>query len=135
MMPPTHMIGAETMSVQVISTSICTCWTSFVVRVMSDGAPKCVTSRAEKLPTRWKTAARRSRPKPIALRAPKYTAAIAQTIWTNVMPSMIDADLQDVRRVALGDAVVDDVGVERRQVERREGAEELEDDDGESAAL
>ena len=41
-MPPTHMIGADTIIVQVSSTSICTCCTSLVVRVMSDGAPKLV---------------------------------------------------------------------------------------------
>ena len=75
MMPPTHMIGAVTSIVQVISTSIWTCCTSLVVRVISDGAPKRVTSRAENVPTWWKIAARRSRPKPIAVRAPKYTAA------------------------------------------------------------
>ena len=70
-MPPTHMIGAATSIVQVMSTSICTCCTSFVVRVISDGAPNRPTSRAENSPTRWKTAARTSRPKPIAVRAPK----------------------------------------------------------------
>ena len=32
-------MGAETRSVQVISTRICTCCTSLVVRVISDGAP------------------------------------------------------------------------------------------------
>ena len=48
MMPPTHMIGAVTIIVKVISTSICTCWTSLVVRVISDGAPNLPTSRAEK---------------------------------------------------------------------------------------
>ena len=37
--PPTIMIGAATIIVQVISTSICTCWTSLVLRVISDGAP------------------------------------------------------------------------------------------------
>ncbi len=40
MIPPMHMIGAETMSVQVISTSIWTCCTSLVFRVISDGAPE-----------------------------------------------------------------------------------------------
>ena len=57
MMPPTHMIGAETISVKVIRTSIWTCWTSLVVRVISDGAPNWPTSRAEKVCTRSKTAA------------------------------------------------------------------------------
>ena len=71
MMPPTHMIGADTISVNVISTSIWTCWTSLVVRVISDGAPNWPTSRAEKDCTRSKMAARTSRPSAIAVRAPK----------------------------------------------------------------
>ncbi len=37
--PPTIMIGAATIIVQVISTSICTCCTSLVLRVISEGAP------------------------------------------------------------------------------------------------
>ena len=49
--PPTHMIGATTSIVMLMSTSICTCWTTFVVRVMSDGAPNLPTSRADSLPT------------------------------------------------------------------------------------
>ena len=88
MMPPTIMIGADTIRVPPISTSICTCCTSLVSRVISDGAPKCCTSRAENEPTRWKIAARRSRPKPIALRAENHTAAIAQTIWTSETASI-----------------------------------------------
>ena len=71
MMPPTHMIGAETISVKVSSTSIWTCCTSLVVRVISDGAPNWPTSRAEKSCTRLKTPARTSRPSAIAVRAPK----------------------------------------------------------------
>ncbi len=39
-MPPTHMMGADTIRVNVIRTSIWTCCTSFVVRVMREGAPK-----------------------------------------------------------------------------------------------
>ena len=54
--PPTHMIGAATSIVHDISTSIWTCWTSFVLRVISDGAPNRLSSRAENSPTRWKTA-------------------------------------------------------------------------------
>ena len=56
MIPPTHMIGADTISVSVITTSIWICWTSLVVRVISDGVPNWPTSRAEKSCTRWKTA-------------------------------------------------------------------------------
>ncbi len=38
MMPPTHMIGAITRMVALSTTIICTCCTSLVLRVMSDGA-------------------------------------------------------------------------------------------------
>ena len=69
--PPTNVIGATTSRVHVISTSICTCWTSFVIRVISDGAPNAPTSRAENAVTRWNNFVRTSRPKPIAARDPK----------------------------------------------------------------
>lgn len=46
-MPPTEVIGAAMKSVQVISTNIWTWVTSLVIRVMSDGAPNSLTSRAE----------------------------------------------------------------------------------------
>ena len=88
MMPPTIMIGAATSRVPAISTSICTCWTSLVSRVISEGAPNCCTSRAEKVPTRWKIAARRSRPKPIALRAENHTAMTEQMICTSETASI-----------------------------------------------
>ena len=87
-MPPTHMIGADTISVKLSSTSICTCCTSLVVRVISDGAPNWPSSCVEKSCTRWKTAARTSRPSAIAVRAPKYTATIEQAIWASVTASM-----------------------------------------------
>jgi hypothetical protein len=68
--PPTIMIGAATIIVHVISTSIWTCCTSLVLRVISDGAPIWETSRLENEPTRWNSPARRSRPNAIATRAP-----------------------------------------------------------------
>ena len=88
MMPPIIMIGAETIRVPASSTSICTCWTSLVSRVISDGAPNCCTSRAENVPTRAKIAARTSRPKPIALRAENQTAMTEQMIWTSETTSI-----------------------------------------------
>ncbi len=45
--PPTAVNGAPRSIVQVISTSICTCWTSFVMRVMRLGGPNWFTSRLE----------------------------------------------------------------------------------------
>ena len=56
--------------------------------MISDGAPKCCTSRAEKLPTRWKIAARTSRPKLIAVRAENQTAVIEHAIWASETSSI-----------------------------------------------
>jgi hypothetical protein len=67
--PPTHMIGARIITVSDMSTSICTCCTSFVVRVISEGVPKWLTSICEKPWTLRKSALRTSRPNPIAVRA------------------------------------------------------------------
>ena len=69
--PPAIMIGALTISVQLSRTSICTCCTSLVFRVIRDGAPNRAISRLENDPTRWNTAARTSRPSPMAVRAPQ----------------------------------------------------------------
>ena len=63
--PPTSMIGADTITVRPISTTIWTCWTSFVLRVISEAAPKWLTSTWENACTCPKMAARRSRPKAI----------------------------------------------------------------------
>ena len=60
--PPIIMIGAAIISVAPISTTICTCWTSLVPRVMRVGAPKRFTSRAENSPTRANNEPRVSRP-------------------------------------------------------------------------
>ncbi|MNI86921.1 hypothetical protein D3C73_1440610 [compost metagenome] len=81
-------MGAATMSVQDMSTSCCTCWTSLVDRVIKDGAPNLVTSCSENSPTLLKMASRRSRPIPMAAFAPKYTATTAQAICSKVMSSM-----------------------------------------------
>ena len=69
--PPIIMMGAWTIMKAVIMTSCWTCWTSLVVRVMSEGAPNWLTSRELKLSTRSKIAARMSRPNPMAVLAPK----------------------------------------------------------------
>ena len=114
MIPPTAMIGAATSIVNVISTSICTCCTSLVLRVISDGAPKRPTSRAEKEPTWWNKRARRSRPG-------AHRHAGAEVGGGDRGGDLGDRDEQhppaggdDVAGVAGGDAVVDDVGVEAR---------------------
>ncbi len=78
-MPPTHMIGAVISIVHVICTSSWICWTSLVVRVSSDGAPNRAVSCAENPVTWWKIAERRSRPNPMPVREPKYTAPTAHS--------------------------------------------------------
>ena len=86
--PPTTMTGAAIIMVRLSSTTIWTCCTSLVVRVISVGAPNRPTSRAEKVWTWSNTAARTSRPSAIATRAPTKTAAIAQTTWSSVTASI-----------------------------------------------
>ncbi len=86
--PTTIVIGAAIAMVHAITTSICTCCTSFVMRVISEGAPNAPTSRAEKSVTWWKRFLRRSRPKLIATLPPKYTAATAKTTWMTANPSI-----------------------------------------------
>ena len=69
--PPTAMIGARIITFRPMTTSIWTCWTSFVLRVISDGGPKVFVSVWEKLRTFRKIALRTSRPKAIAVLEPK----------------------------------------------------------------
>jgi hypothetical protein len=87
-LPPMTVMGAATANVQAITTSICTCWTSLVIRVISDGAPNWLTSRAEKSVTRWNRSPRTSRPKLMATLALRYTAPTENTTWIRVTPSM-----------------------------------------------
>ena len=88
MMPPMLMIGAEITTLSIMSTTICTCCTSLVVRVISDGVPKWLTSACEKLSTRRNRAPRTSRPKAMATLEPQYTATTAASTNTRVTPSM-----------------------------------------------
>ena len=71
MTPPTSRIGAMSIIVNVSSTTICTCCTSFVVRVISVGAPNVATSCAENVCTCPNSRLRTSRPNAIAVLAPK----------------------------------------------------------------
>ena len=44
MMPPTIMIGAEIDDFSPMNTTVWTCWTSFVLRVMRTAGPNLLTS-------------------------------------------------------------------------------------------
>ncbi len=70
-MPPMIIIGADAMTVRPMNTTVWTCWTSLVLRVMSDAGPNLLTSTCEKLSTASKMTARTSRPKPMATCAPQ----------------------------------------------------------------
>ena len=71
MMPPTAMIGAMIMMLNAITRTIWTCWTSLVLRVISDGVPKVLVSFCEKSITLRKIALRTSRPNDMAVIEPK----------------------------------------------------------------
>ena len=86
--PPTAVNGAAIIMVRPMSTSICTCCTSLVVRVISDGAPNSLTSLSENCSTLRKRLPRTSRPNAIAVRALKYTAITEITASTSERPSM-----------------------------------------------
>jgi len=88
MIPPMIRIGAEMMSVRAMKTTIWTCWTSLVLRVISDGVPKRLISTWLKSWTLRKMAPRTSRPKPIAVIAPQYTPTIDARPTTTVTASM-----------------------------------------------
>ena len=57
--------------VHTMTTRSCTCCTSLVTRVISEGAPKAPTSRVEKAVTWWNMAFLMSRPKLMATLAPR----------------------------------------------------------------
>ncbi len=88
MMPPTIMIGVVTSSAKPMKTTICTWVTSLVLREMSVGAPKRVTSCAENSTTLPKTRPRTSRPIAMATRAARKVPATAAAICTRLTPSM-----------------------------------------------
>ncbi len=71
MIPPTARIGAMIIMLRPIRTTIWTCWTSFVLRVMSDAVPNVSSSAREKLSTLRKMAPRTSRPNAIPVLLPQ----------------------------------------------------------------
>ena len=99
MIPPTDMIGTITMKFSAISTTIWTCWTSLVPRVIRVGAPKRPTSSAENRSTREYTERRMSRPMAMDTRAPNQTAEIAAITWTRATPS-ITAPVRQMKSVS-----------------------------------
>ncbi len=123
--PPTSVIGAATTSVKVMSASVCTCCTSLVVRVISEGAPE------------GRHLAGRERLDLLEERAAHVAADDHRRACAVVDGAGRAGDLQerdgehhaagadDVGGVAGDDAAIDDVGVERRQVERGRRLDQL----------
>ncbi len=87
--PPKHMMIADTATSDVVSTMLCTCWTSLTVLVISDGAPIWSTSRADRFMTLPNTFARRSRPRPADARELSSIAPVAVRICTAATASMV----------------------------------------------
>ena len=71
MTPPMMVTGAARTNVHTMTTISWTCCTSLVTRVMSDGAPIRLTSRADSATDRWNSTPRTSRPNAIATREPR----------------------------------------------------------------
>ena len=71
MIPPTARIGAMIIMFRPSRTTIWTCWTSFVLRVMSDAVPNVSSSAREKLSTLRKIELRTSRPKDMPVFEPQ----------------------------------------------------------------
>ena len=124
-MPPTHMIGAVISMVQVNCTSSWICWTSLVVRVSSDGAP----NRAVSCCGEAGDVVEHRRPQ---VAAEAHAGAGAEVDRPDrahhLKPGHREhhhAELDDGAGVALGDAVVDDRGVDCRQVQRGQRADDL----------
>ena len=84
-MPPTTVIGAATARVHDITTSICTCCTSLVMRVISDGAPNWSDLAGREVGDPVEQGAAHVAPEahgdPGAVRRRR---AIANTTWTSV---------------------------------------------------
>ena len=121
--PPTHMIGAMTMSVSAICKNNWICWMSLVLRVISDGVPKWFISRAEKPWTRAEHGATH-------VRADAHRHATRPVHRDDGDDAEHQGDGEhdaagspDVVEVSLDDPVVDDVRVEVRQVEVPDGLE------------
>ena len=89
MMPPTSMMGAVTKMVSAIWTNNWTCWTSLVLRVISDGVPNRFISVAENCWTRSKTPRRTSRPNPIDALEANQTATIERMPTKTASTSMM----------------------------------------------
>jgi len=69
----------------------------WVMRVISEGAPNCPTSRAEYPITVWKRSRRMSRPKPMAERGAVETWPRSPNVtWMKVTPSMTAPHFPDV---------------------------------------
>jgi hypothetical protein len=116
--PTTIVIGAAIAMVHVITTSIWTCCTSLVIRVISDGAPNAPTSGGE-----------------LGDLVEEGLAQVATEAHGDLAAEVHGADGEhdledregdhegagrpDVADVTGDDALVDDVGVERRQGQRR----------------
>ena len=135
MMPPIMVIGAATNMVLLISTSICTCCTSLVLRVINVGAPK------------WLSSSGREGEHALESRRAYVTAEAHRRFGAQVGRPDGAADLYqrdgehdragtpDVGGVALGHALIDDRRIQAGQQQRSHGAGERQDQQAHDRAL
>ena len=118
------IMGADRMTVRPMNTTVWTCCTSLVLRVMSDAGPKWLISTWEKRLHRLEDGGAQVAPEAHGhLGAPvdrgHRSGAHDQGHDQHQRP-----DREDVLGVAGGDALVDDVRVQVRQVQRGDGLDE-----------
>ena len=112
MIPPMMRIGAETMIVRPMNTTVWTCWTSLVLRVISDAGPNLLISTCENVSTLGKIARAHVAPEAHRDPGPPVDRDDRGDPEQRGHHQHQPADADDVLGVALGDAVVDDLAVE-----------------------
>ena len=129
MMPPTIMIGVDTSSAKPMKTTICTWVTSLVLREMSVGAPKLRDLLRREVDDGAEDVAAQ-------VAAHAHGDPGGEVGRAHGRGDLHEADAEHERAVAddeagvaLGHALVDDLAVEAGQVERGDGADELEQHD------
>jgi len=121
------MIGAETIIVSVISTSSCTWVTSFVVLVISDGTPNRPSARGERLhPVEQRRTDVATEPGGGAGTV-EHRRALTDHLYEADGKHQL-TDPEDVTGIPVHHTLVDDVGVQGRQVQGGDGLQQLQDD-------
>ena len=129
------MIGAPIAIVQAMTTSICTCCTSLVIRVISDGAPNEPDLPGREAGDRVEQGAAHVAAEAHGHLGAEVDGGDGEDDLDEREAEHDRAGRADVALVVLEDAVVDDAGVEGRQGQRGCRLHGLEDEDAEQDPL